>query len=100
MLFLKFLILYILNWCSIYCSFIVLISLFIFLGLEYAWQYALNLEQYEIAQQLRNKLTEVSPLNLHICKISNILIDYPFQRLVQKHCMLLNSFGCNLFEIH
>lgn len=23
------------------------------------WQYALNLEQYDIAQQLRNKLTEV-----------------------------------------
>lgn len=28
------------------------------------WQYALNTEQYDIAQQLRNKLTEVRPLIL------------------------------------
>jgi hypothetical protein len=35
---------------------------FFFPGLVHVWQHALNLEQYETAQQLRNKLTEVSPL--------------------------------------
>ena len=40
-----------------------LTSLFSWFGMH-TWQYALNLEQYEIAQQLRNKMTEVSQSSL------------------------------------
>ena len=39
-------------------AFMVLCSqIFFFFGIK--WQFALNMEEYEIAQQLRDKLTEV-----------------------------------------
>lgn len=53
------LILYRIKWCaclSQFCQSNVLGCLGMY------WQYALNMEEYDIAQQLRNKLTEVGSL--------------------------------------
>lgn len=54
------------NWMFFQC-FWCYTNIILFLG-NVKWQCALNLEQYEIAQQLRNKLTEVRLFNSYTVK--------------------------------
>lgn len=94
--------------CNFYSSFkFVLYCFFWYAAHElllvccYELQYALNMEQYDIAQQLRNKLTEVGCqfTDLWKCVVSQIL-SFLLEVVFWRNCVLSMFFFPISFLLH